>query len=141
MSREIARNGSREAYRALQAEPAAFQRARRPKDSKLATNTALREVVTAKLDDDWSPQQISQWLRREHPEDLSMRVSHESIYRDVYTPSRKVFPASMFHRLRTRSPIRDLGARSPHTDADESATWSPSTTGRRRPTTVRWPGT
>ncbi|GAB7072119.1 hypothetical protein JCM12141A_64090 [Mycolicibacterium hodleri] len=106
MSREIARNGGRDAYRALEAELAAFQRARRPKDSKLATNTALREVVAAKLDQDWSPQQISQWLRREHPEDLSMRVSHESIYRDVYTPSRKVFPASMFHRLRTGSPIR-----------------------------------
>jgi IS30 family transposase len=92
VSREIARNGGRDAYRALEAEAAAFQRARRPKDSKLATNTALREVVTAKLDEDWSPQQISQWLRRAHPEDLSMRVSHESIYRDVYTPSRKVFP-------------------------------------------------
>jgi IS30 family transposase len=106
VSREIARNGGRDAYRALEADVDAFQRARRPKDSKLATNTALREVVAAKLDEDWSPQQISQWLRREHPEDVSMRVSHESIYRDVYTPSRKVFPASMFHRLRTRSPIR-----------------------------------
>jgi hypothetical protein len=28
-----------------------------------------------------------------------MRVSHESVYRDVYVPSRKAFDASMFHRL------------------------------------------
>jgi IS30 family transposase len=32
--------------------------------------------------------------------------THETIYRDVYTPSRKVFDASMFHHLRTDRPIR-----------------------------------
>ena len=106
VSREIARNGGRHGYRALDADAAAFQRARRPKPSKLATNAALREVVAAKLDEDWSPQQISQWLPRAHPDDVAMRVSHESIYRDVYTPSRKAFPAIMFHRLRGNSPIR-----------------------------------
>jgi IS30 family transposase len=35
-----------------------------------------------------------------------MRVSHGSIYRDVYAPSRKVFDTSMFHRLRSDRPIR-----------------------------------
>jgi IS30 family transposase len=44
----------------------------------------------------WSPQQIAQWPR----------VSHESIYRDVSMPSRNVFDASMFHRLRTDRPNR-----------------------------------
>jgi hypothetical protein len=44
-----------------------------------------------------------------------MRVSHESIYRDVYMPSRKAFDASMFHRLRSdRSIRRALGKRSSH---------------------------
>jgi IS30 family transposase len=44
-----------------------------------------------------------------------MRVSHESIYRDVYMPSRKAFDASMFHRLRSdRSIRRPLGKRSSH---------------------------
>lgn len=42
-----------------------------------------------------------------------MRVSHESIHRDVCMPSRKVFDASMFHRLRSeRSIRRPLGKRS-----------------------------
>ncbi len=42
-----------------------------------------------------------------------MRVSHESIYRDLYMPSRKVFDASMFHRLRSDCSIRrPLGKRS-----------------------------
>jgi IS30 family transposase len=106
VSREIARNGGRGAYRALAADAAAFERARRPKTSKLASNAELRGVVAAKLDDDWSPQQIAQWLRREHPGDAAMCVSHESIYRDVYMPSRKVFDASMFHRLRSDRSIR-----------------------------------
>jgi IS30 family transposase len=58
--------------------------ARRPNVSKLAADAGLAGLVAAKLDDDWSPQQIAQWLRREHPGDASMWVSHESIYRDVY---------------------------------------------------------
>jgi IS30 family transposase len=113
VSREIVRNGGRDAYRALAADAAAFQRARRPKMSELAANAELARLVAAKLDDDWSPQQIAQWLRREHPGDADMRVSHESIYRDVYMPSRKAFDASMFHRLRSdRSIRRPLGKRS-----------------------------
>src|SRR5271166_1236593 len=106
VSREICRNDGRDAYRALAADAAAFDRARRPKVSKLAANTKLRGVVSDKLDDDWSPQQIAQWLRREHPGDPGMWVSHESIYRDVYMPSRKAFHPSMFHRLRSDRPIR-----------------------------------
>jgi transposase, IS30 family len=106
VSREIARNGGRDAYRALVADAAAFERARRPKPCKLAANAQLRGVVAAKLDDDWSPQQIAQWLRREYLDDAAMWVSHESIYRDVYMPSRKVFDAGMFHRLRSDRSIR-----------------------------------
>jgi len=72
-------------------------------------------VAAAKLDDDWSPQQIAQWLRREYLDDAAMRVSHESIYRDVYMPSRKVFDASMFHRLRSEQSIRrPRGKKSSH---------------------------
>jgi hypothetical protein len=100
VSREIGRNGGRQAYRALAADAGAFERARRPKVSKLAANAELAGVVAAKLDEDWSPQQIAEWLRREHPDDAVMRVSHESIYRDVYMPSRKVFDASMFRPAR-----------------------------------------
>src|ERR1700747_1871684 len=51
VSREIARNGGRDAYRALVADAAAFERARHPKPSKLAANPQLRSVVAAKRDD------------------------------------------------------------------------------------------
>ena len=110
LSREISRNGGRDGYRALVADAAAFERARRPKSSKLAANPELRDVVADKLDDDWSPQPIAQWLRREYLDDAAMQISHESIYRDLYLPSRKVFDASLFHRLRRR---RRVGQGSP----------------------------
>ena len=91
---------------ALAADAAAFHRARHPTVSKLAANPELAELVAAKPDDDWSPQQITQWLRRKHPGDAGMWVSTESICHDVNMPSRKAFDASMFHRLRSDRPIR-----------------------------------
>ena len=77
-----------------------------------ASSSLLREVVAVKLGEDWSPQQIAQWLRREYLDDAAMQISHESIYRDLYMPSRKVFDASLFHRLRRR---RRVGHRAPRT--------------------------
>ena len=101
----------------------------------------LRGVVADKLDDDWSPQQIAQWLRREFLGDTAMRISHESIYRDLYMPSRKVFDASMFHCLRSGRSIRRPRGKKRSTVAARSATWSPSASDRPRPTPGRWPAT
>jgi len=48
---------------AVDADAAAYARAGRPKPSKLATDPVLRARVTAKLVEDWSPQQIAARLR------------------------------------------------------------------------------
>lgn len=69
ISREIARNGGRSTYRARNADAAAWQRARRPKTTRFAADPVLCGLVQAKLVQDWSPQQIAVWLRREHPSD------------------------------------------------------------------------
>lgn len=69
--REVERNGGRVRYRAAKAEERSWQRARRPKRCLLAINYDLRDLVAEKLKEDWSPQQISGWLKREYP--LSMR--------------------------------------------------------------------
>lgn len=106
IAREIARNGGRIAYRAARADAAAYVRARRPKMSILCARPSLRETVMAKLNVQWSPQQISVWLRREYPDDPKMWISHETIYRCLYMPSRKVFDSTAFHELRTDRPIR-----------------------------------
>jgi IS30 family transposase len=64
ISREIGRNGSRQAYRASQADASAWERARRPKRCKLAVNRALAHLVAEKLRLQWSPRQVAGWLKR-----------------------------------------------------------------------------
>ena len=64
ISREIGRKGSRQAYRASQADASAWERARRPKRCKLAVNRALAHLVAEKLRLQWSPRQVAGWLKR-----------------------------------------------------------------------------
>jgi IS30 family transposase len=89
VSREIARNGGRERYRATVADNAAWERARRPKPSRLSSNPALLAVVRERLEEDWSPEQIAVRLKRVHPDAASMRVSHETIYRTISLAGRR----------------------------------------------------
>jgi IS30 family transposase len=106
VSREVARNGGLVAYRAVAAEERAHDRARRPKPSALQRNPLLRRVVIELLDNEWSPEQIAGRLRQLHADDPSMRVSHESIYRAIYTSRWKVIPRELSRKLRTGRPIR-----------------------------------
>jgi IS30 family transposase len=69
ISREIARNGGRRNYRATRAEQAAWDRARRPKPNKLASNPRLRAVVEEKLALQWAQQQIAGWLVDTYPDE------------------------------------------------------------------------
>ena len=74
--------------------------ARRPKRAKLAVNSGLREVVEEKLALDWSPQQISAWLGRTYPDDVAMRVSHETIYLSPFVQSRGALRHELCAHLR-----------------------------------------
>jgi IS30 family transposase len=85
VSREVAHNGGRSKYRATAATNATVERAKRPKDLKLYAGTVLGDLVRSKLETAWSPEQISAWLRIEHPDCDEMRISHESIYVAMYT--------------------------------------------------------
>ena len=67
VSREIGRNGGSRRYRAEAADSRAWRQALRPKPCKLAAHDHLRQAVAAKLEMDWSPEQISGWLKRMHP--------------------------------------------------------------------------
>src|SRR5437763_9767821 len=88
ISREINRCGGRRRYRAHVAERAAWERARRPRATKLELCPELRELVIERLGQDHSPQQISGWLRLAHPDNEQMQVSHETIYRALYVQAR-----------------------------------------------------
>lgn len=106
VSREIARNGGRDAYRAADADAAMWERSRRPKASKLDRYEGLRELVRLKLTDDWSPEQIAAWLRRSFPDEPEWWISHEAIYRHLYVSTRHALPSTLTSHLRSGRPVR-----------------------------------
>jgi transposase, IS30 family len=113
ISREVAKNGGRLAYRASWAHRCAGRLAKRPKATKLEANEALWLVVERWLKNLWSPQEIAQRLRHEYPDDPMMWVSHETIYQSLYVQGRGELRAELTRCLRTgRAQRRPRGARS-----------------------------
>ena len=106
ISRELKRHKLERRYRATTAQARAFQNARRPKPSKLATNPELRAFVQAGLDLKQSPEQISGRLRREFPDRPEMRVSPETIYQSVYLLARGGLKRELEKKLRTGRVVR-----------------------------------
>jgi IS30 family transposase len=106
VSREITRCGGAHRYRAAEADAWAWARARRPKLCRLATHPRLQRVVANKLMLDWSPEQIAGWLKRAFPEQGSMRVSHETIYRSLFIQARGVLKKELLGHLRSRRRMR-----------------------------------
>ena len=106
ISREIARNGGKQHYRATQADQAAWERSRRPKACRLAQHGKLRRSVANKLTLDWSPEQISGWLKCKYPDDETLRVSHETIYKSIFVQTRGVLKKELQKHLRTQRAFR-----------------------------------
>ena len=63
VGREVARHGGRTQYCANEADQQAWESAVRPKPCRLATHGELQQMVASKLMQDWSPQQVSGWLK------------------------------------------------------------------------------
>ena len=106
VSREVRRHGGRSVYRASPADDRAWDSALRPKPCLLAVSRKLRNVVASKLILDWSPEQISGWLKSEYPGDESMRVSHETIYRSLFIQARGVLKKELMEHLRSKRRMR-----------------------------------
>src|ERR1700719_1926370 len=106
VSREVRRNGDRPAYRAHDADCQAWVSALRPKRSLLAMNRKLRDIVASKLILDWSPEQISGWLKSQYPNDESMRVSYETVYRSLFIQARGVLKKELLDCLRSKRHMR-----------------------------------
>jgi len=111
VSREVARNGGREAYRAYLADERAWRASRRPRDPTLLANDRLRGVVEKKLELRWSPEQISGWLNGAFPHDVGMRVSHETIYQSLFVQGRGALRKELTSYLRTRRSSRKARGR------------------------------
>jgi IS30 family transposase len=106
VSREVARHCGRVRYRAARADERAWNQARRPKLCKLAATPRLRDLVAAKLAEDWSPEQISGWLARTYAEEQALQVSTETIYRSLFVQARGLLRKELTAHLRTRRTMR-----------------------------------
>ncbi|MFH9016610.1 IS30 family transposase [Streptomyces sp. NPDC017943] len=124
ISREILRNGiplrrdaSRWAYRPYAAQGRADARRPRPKPGKISQSPRLRDYIQERLTRRWSPEQIAAQLPREFPDDLEMRVTHETIYQALYVQGRGELRRELVRALRTgrarRKPHRHAARRQP----------------------------
>lgn len=110
ISRDVAASGGRTRYRAWRADERAYRKARRPKLPKLVSCGPLRREVERRLRQRWSPQQISARLRTDFPDDLNMRISHETIYQSLFVQGRGALRRELTQCLRSgRAQRRPIG--------------------------------
>jgi IS30 family transposase len=100
VSREVNRNRGRRWYKAISADRKAWRLAKRPKPCALSINFELRELVINKLPLNWSPEQISGWLKVGFARRKAMQISHETIYKTLYVRSRKTLESMLMKHLR-----------------------------------------
>jgi len=101
VSREVGGVAGRDSYRPVDAQEGSWQCARRPKPRKLASNPVLCARVIRDLEALLSPEQIAHRLRVDHPDDETMRVSHETIYQSIYVQGRGELRRELAVCLRT----------------------------------------
>ena len=98
VSRELRRNKGLRGYRPQQAHTLAQNRKQAKARKHIASTTWAR--VEELLREDWSPEQISGWLRQHE----NLEVSHEWIYQYVYEDKRR--GGNLHRHLRCQKPRR-----------------------------------
>nr|WP_233194060.1 MULTISPECIES: IS30 family transposase [unclassified Cryobacterium] len=109
ISRELRRNmrkHDRGQYDAVLAHARAREKARRVRAGRIGQDPQLRDLVQDKLKLDWSPEQISHWLRDTHPQKRLWHVCHETIYQALYWPGNSGLTRKLTPHLRTGRPLR-----------------------------------
>jgi IS30 family transposase len=102
VGREIEAGGGRTAYRAYRAQDRADRAARRSRQQWWVSRAWLWDTVFDLLtSEEWSPEQISETLKRDHPDDPEWWVSHESIYQALYLQAKGELKAQVKTALRS----------------------------------------
>ena len=102
ISRDVKSNGGKMAYRAQNAMRCAKLNAasRHRGRYKLDKHPELLEYAIRHLMVRWSPDQIARMLRKEYPDDETMRISPEAIYEYVYVLPRGELKRTLIKGLR-----------------------------------------
>ena len=105
ISREIVASGVIEYkyYRAVFAHQRANKKRHKVrKNRKLTQNPKLRTFVYSHLKKNWSPEQIAKRLKMMYPDNMDMRISHESIYSYIYVLGRGALKQELIAHLRKK---------------------------------------
>jgi IS30 family transposase len=111
VSREVVAGGGPADYRAVKAADRARMCRRRPKLRKLADGTPLVVHVREGLEMGWSPQQVAARMHLDYPDDLAMRVSHETIYTWFYLLPKGELKSALLAGMRQGKDHRGLERR------------------------------
>ncbi|MDQ3159140.1 MAG: IS30 family transposase [bacterium] len=109
VSREVWSNCQyKRTYRAeLADQKSTITRCRQKQSKKLETNVSLLEYVLVKLKTkQWSPEAIANRLVVEYPLDMTMRISHESIYTYIYCLPKGNLKKELISALRQERNLR-----------------------------------
>jgi len=109
VSREVNGNVKRKrrSYSAIKAqERTNSNNLKRGRKKKLETNEPLKDYVYQKLKTEWSPEEIAKRLKMDYPDNRSMRISHESIYKHIYCLPRGELKKELMKGLRQERKLR-----------------------------------
>jgi transposase, IS30 family len=108
VSREVAKNCKyKHCYRAVRSNVKAKEIRHRQKQFKqLEKNEQLRNYVLDHLKLKWSPEEIAKRLKVDYSDDMTMRISHESIYTYLYCLPRGQFKKELLKCLRQERKFR-----------------------------------
>lgn len=109
VSREVWNNCRyKRTYRAERVHKQAETARHRQKQPKIMeANQQIRDYVLEKLrNNKWSPQEIAKRLKVDYPVDMTMRISHESIYTYIYCLPRGSLRKELIHCLRQERNLR-----------------------------------
>ena len=86
IGRELARNATRDGYKPKKAERRYKERRQQCRPHTKLDHEPLRDYVIKNMrDEEWTPEVVAHRLVLDYPDDPSMRISHETIYREIYT--------------------------------------------------------
>jgi IS30 family transposase len=100
ISREINRWGQQEDYNCALADWCAIDERTKYRSKKILSHTKLLTFVLDHLRLKWSPEQISNKLKRLYSREPNMQISHESIYTYIYVLARGEMKKELISYLR-----------------------------------------
>lgn len=93
-------------YSAIKGQKLADEKKKKGRKKKLLTNERLLECVQNGLRQEWSPEEIAKRLKLDYPKDMTMRISHESIYQYLYCLPRGELKKELIKGLRQERKLR-----------------------------------